>query len=357
MKKLIAILAAACLLFSAAALADSVTVNGAVVSTQSEVVAAPIGGTVRKLLTTAGTHVSAQAPLIALSTTVVYAQEDGTARLFGEPGDQTESVAARYGAVVYVEPDYHYTISASTRYAYDTEENKVIHPGEQVYLRSYNDAGKRTGTGVVNLVSGSTFNVEVTSGSFNGGEAVVVYRSSAYATSSRIGRGSATRTDPIAYTGEGSIVRFCVEDGAAVKKGDALFETLNGEFDHLSMTGDQVLSPVEGIVASLSVNPGDTLEKGAVTAEIYPDSAMRIEASVSEANLRYFALGSEVTVEFPYLGAEPITLPGTVERISFLADGTTDDEESEEAWYLLYVDFEPVEGIRYGMSALITLEQ
>ncbi|MBR1585875.1 MAG: HlyD family efflux transporter periplasmic adaptor subunit [Clostridia bacterium] len=344
-----------------AALADSVTVSGKVVSTESEIVTAPIGGTVSKIIQTAGTHVSAGDPLVTLDTTVVYAQESGVVRIFGAPGDQTESVAERYGAVAYVEPDYSYTISVSTKYAYDDENNRVIHPGESVYLKGYTDV-KHTGRGIVTQVSGSTFTVEITSGSFSSGESVNVFRDSAYTAASRLGRGSVAHTDPKAYTGEGSIVRFAVENGASVKKGDALFETLTGEFDFLNMTGNQITATASGIIASVSVAPGTAIEKGASTVEIYPDSAMRIEASVSEASLRYLSVGSKVTVEFPYLRDDTVTVSGTVERISFLADGTNPDATEEdagstdEAYYLVYVAFNPVDEIRYGMSAVITSE-
>ena len=358
MKKTLALAIALVVLFSlSAALADTVSVNGKVVSTEKEIVTAPIGGTVSKLLSTAGAHVSAGDPLITLDTTVVYAQESGVVRLFGAPGDQTESVSARYGAVAYVEPDYSYTVTASVKYAYDTEANRIVHPGEAVYLKAYNDA-KHTGRGIVTQVTGNSFTVEVSSGTFTSGEAVLVYRKSNYAAASRIGRGNIARVDPKAYVGEGSIVRFAVKDGATVKKGDALFETLPGTFDHLNMTGNQITSTVSGIVSAVSVTPGAVIEKGAGTMEIYPDSAMRIEASVSEVNLRYLPVGSRVTVEFPYLQDETVTVAGTVERISYLADGTdpsaTAEESSDEAFYLVYISFDSVPNIRYGMTAIVS---
>lgn len=362
MKKFLAVLTVLCMLSALpAALADSVTLNGKVVSTESAIVTAPIGGTVSKILVSAGTHVNAGDPLVTLDTTVVYAQEDGVVRTFGEPGDQTESVVARYGAVAYVEPSASYTISASTRLAYDAEANRIIHPGESVYLKSYTNT-KNTGTGIVTQVSGSSFTVEITGGTFDSGESVNVFRQISYTASSRIGRGSVAHADPKAYTGEGSIVSFFVENGSTVKKGDALFETLTGEFDYLNMTGSQITSTASGIVSAISVTTGSPIEKGAAAVEIYPDSAMRIEASVSETNLRSVAPGSAVTVEFPYLQENTVVVKGTVERVSFLADGTNPDADDEtvstgEAFYLVYIAFEPVENIRYGMSAVITAGQ
>ena len=359
MKKFAAVLTVLCLLMScSAAMAASVTVNGKVVATQTETITAPIAGTVKKVQVTAGTHVASGASLMTFATTVVYAQEAGTVRIFGSAGEQTSSVANKYGAVAYVEPDSAYTISASTKYAYDNEANRVVHPGETVYLKSYTDA-KSTGTGKVTQVSGTSFKVEITKGSFSTGESVMIFRRNSYAATTRIGRGPVSHADPVAYTGEGSIVKFSVKNGAAVKKGDALFETLNGEFEGLSVNSSKVTSTVDGIVASVSVTAGATIEKGAVVAEIYPDSAMRIEASVSEADLRYLPVGSSVTVEFPYLQEETVSVTGKVQKISYLADETTtttseDGETTDEAYYKVYISFSNVENVRYGMRAIIT---
>ena len=118
MKKLLAVLTALLLLAACLpGLAESVTVNGTVVATESTVVTAPIGGTVKSLLTRVGARVDAGDALADLKTTVVYAEENGVVRTFGRAGDNTETVAARFGAVAYVEPSYSHTIAATTRQA------------------------------------------------------------------------------------------------------------------------------------------------------------------------------------------------------------------------------------------------
>lgn len=334
-------------------LAESITLNGNVVSVASEKVTVRIGGTLKSISAAAGQHVSAGEELAALETVKVYAQESGIVRYFGAPGENTETVAAKYGAVAYIEPDGQYSISASTKNAYDSEETKTIHPGEKVYLRCYTD-GKHTGTGVVTLVSGNSFTVEVDSGSYESGESVSVYRDQGYTTSLRIGRGNITRKDPIAYAGEGSIVKFCAKDGDHVNKGDALFETLTGTFDGLKMTGSAILSPTDGIVSSISALQGDVVEKGAAIAEIYPDSGMRISASVSESDLCNVQVGSQVKVEFMYANEIILITEGTVESISFLAQEKSAEDESDEASYEVLVSFVPDALVRYGMNALIT---
>lgn len=359
MKKIAALLLALVFCFScAAALADSVTLSGSVVAVNSITVSAPIGGTVDEVPALAGMHVDAGDTLATLAPTVVYAQEDGVARVFGQPGDDTEVVAARYGAVVYVEPGCTHTISASTRQAYDAESNRIIHPGEKVYLRSYSDS-RLVGEGTVTVVSGTSFTVEITSGSFSTGESVNVFRENTYLAVTRIGRGSVAHNDPKAYTGTGSIVRFLVQDGNEVHRGDALFETLPGQFDRLEMTGTEITASVSGIVNTVSATAGSAIEKGAAVAQLYPDDALRIEISVSETNLRYLPVGSRVTVEFPYLQENIVAVEGTVERVSFLADGTNPDAgdesvSSDESYYLAYISFAPTDGVRCGMTAVVT---
>lgn len=361
MKKLLALLAILALTLACCpALADSVTLSGTVVSTQSTVVPAPIGGTVDSLNVAVGDHVASGKTIATLRTVTVYAQEAGIVRLFGKAGDPVEAVTERYGAVAYVEPTAAYTITASTKQAYDAEANRVIHPGEKVYLRSYSDA-KVKGRGTVTQVSGTSFTVEVTSGSFSTGESVFIFRLSSYAADSRIGRGSVAHVDPKAYTGEGSIVRFLVKSGDEVARGTALFETLPGQFDALKMTGAKITSSADGTVASLSVTPGTAVEKGAAAAEIYLDSGMRVQLSASEAELRSLAVGTAVTVEFPYLQDNLVTVNGKVERISSLADGTNPDQSeeaaSDEAFYLVYISFDAVKNLRYGMSAVVSTQE
>ena len=95
--------------------------------------------------------------------------------MFGQPGDAAETVALRYGAVMYTEEACVYTISASTDNAYNAAANKFIRTGEEVYLSCYSDA-KHTGTGIVTSVSGTDFTVEARSGTFLIGESVNVFR-------------------------------------------------------------------------------------------------------------------------------------------------------------------------------------
>ena len=136
-----------------------------------------------------------------------------------------------------------------------------------------------------------------------------------WAAVSRIGRASVSLKDPVAYTAEGLIAAFCVEDGAQVKKGDVLFETVSGSYPVDAASLAQVTAPVSGVVSSVSLNRGSTVSSGTAVAEIYPDELLRIEASVPESDLSLFTVGREVSVELNYLDNGEYTVPGVIEKV------------------------------------------
>ena len=343
MKKLLMIVMALALMMPSA-LAESITVDGTVVSTETIPVMSPVDGALYQVLFREGDHVDAGQEAATLYATGVYADQSGTARVMGSAGESVEALVARYGAVVYIEPDDDYTIAASTRFAYDAEENKVIHPGEKVYLRCSSD-GSHTGLGRVTAVNGGSFTVEVTSGSFESGENVYVCRSDDYATKSRIGRGEAQHTTAVAYagTGTGRVYELQVKDGAKVAIGDLLYKTVE------TASADKIATDVAGTVATVRVAPGDVVTQGAVVAEIYPDEAMRLELSVSENDLRDMRIGTRVTIEF----TDGSTAEGEIDRISAVAQVNADAED-DTVYFLAYVRFEADQTVRYGMTAKVT---
>ena len=353
MKKILSVLAAALLLVSVScsALADSATMNGTVVNVAPQTITAAFGGTVKEVAFSAGDQVKAGDILVALESKKVYALEDGTVRLFGEVGDSAEMVTNRYGAVAYIEPACEYTIAASTKTAYNREANKTIHPGESIYIQ-YAGYSKNTGAGFVTSVSGTSFNVEVTSGDFLNGETVNIFRQENFAASSRIGKGTIERQSPVAYTGEGVIVRYSVADGDQVKKGDVLFETVSGSFINQREDLTVIKAPTDGVIASISLSQGDTVEAGTAALELYANESMRIEASVTETDLQYFSVGDQVKIELIYLENGEYTTTGTVEKVSRI--GAAAGQDSEEASYTVYIIPAETEKLLYGMTAVIS---
>ena len=354
-KHILPALLAAALLASQCALAESITFTGTVAASKTVEVYAPIGGKVEAVSVEAGQQVSAGETLATLSTTKVYAEEAGTVTgVFGQPGDSAETVGSLYGAVVSIEGESVYSIAASTDNAYNSTATKFIHVGEAVYLSCYSD-GTHTGAGVVTAVEGTDYTVRVTSGEFLIGETVNVYRGESAVSSMRIGRGTLNRVSPTAVTGTGSIVSIAVQPGDAVQRGDLLFETLDGTFDGLYMSGNEITADADGTVSQLNVQQGGTVQKGDVVAVLYPQGAMRVKAQVAEANLASIAVGDPVSIELIWNQDEEVTYPGTISGISALADSTGESMDGESTvTFTVYVDFTPDENTRYGMSAVVT---
>lgn len=339
-----------------AALAESITFTGTVAASETHEVYAPIGGTVEKVSAEAGQRVQAEDVIAQLSTTKVYAEEAGTVTgIFGQPGDSAETVAEKYGAVMVIEGESVYNISASTDNAYNSTATKFVHVGENVYLSCYSD-GKHKGTGVITSIEGTDYTVRVTSGEFLVGETVNVYRGESATSTKRIGRGTLNRTSPTAVTGTGSIVSFAVAAGDTVERGDVLFETLDGTFNGLYMSGSAITAGVSGTVSRVDAQQGSAIQKDSVVAVIYPENAMRIEAQVEESNLHSIAVGDPVSIELIWNQDDEVTYDGTISMISSIADSTSENaaEGDSAVTYTVYIDFTPDENTRYGMSAVVT---
>ena len=334
------------------ALAETITLTGTVAAGATHEDYAPIGGTVDKVEAVAGQRVGENDVLLRLSTTKVYAEEDGTVTgVFGQPGDNAETVASKYGAVMYIEGESVYSIAASTDNAYNSTATKFVHVGEAVYLSCYSD-GKHTGTGVITAIEGTDYTVRVTSGEFLIGETVNVYRGDGAVSTKRIGRGTLS---PTAVTGSGSIVAFAVSAGDAVKRGDLLFETLDGSFDGLYMSGSDIAAGVAGTISQIDAQQGAKIEKDSVVAVIYPENSMRVEAQIEEANLACIHVGDPVSIELVWNQDEEVTYDGTIAMISAIADSADAATEGESTvTYTVYIDFTPDENTRYGMSAVVT---
>ena len=134
-----------------------------------------------------------------------------------------------------------------------------------------------------------------------------------------------------------------------MQRGQLLFETIEGGFAGLEMTGTELRAGVDGIIASLNVQQGGNVTKNSVVAVIYPKNAVWVAASVSEGDLLNVTEGMKVQVELDWNQDLGVTYEGTVEMISALSG-----EGTGGASYPVYVSFLPDEHTRYGMSALIT---
>lgn len=358
------------------ALAESVQIYGTVVCTQPKPIVCAAQGVIEQITCSVGDHVSAGDVIATVSTQKVYASTDGTVYLFGAPGDAMTEIAEEYGAVAYIDPAQPYTMTATAKNANDGIVRVI--PGETVYLRCYKD-GTHKGTGMVVKVKDGKYTVNIIEGTFLKGESVSVYRDQDYSYSSYIGRSTMQTLDIIPCTGEGNLVRFHVTNGAQVRKGDLLYETISGVFAPGNMNREQVALSADGIIAAIHVKVGEELAATSSTetgnastdgqtsqmtqsvtaaapaqiAELYPDDALRVVAYTPESLLSSIQVGDTVHVTCQYVEnmAEPVS--GTVEKISRIPAA---EENSIEAQYAVYIRLSDANSFYYGMNVVVATE-
>ncbi|MCR4621681.1 MAG: HlyD family efflux transporter periplasmic adaptor subunit [Clostridiales bacterium] len=351
MKKILSVCVALALVCLLPALAAGVEITGTVVNTNPIQLNALFSGRVDSVSAFEGDYVSKGAKIASVSGTTVYALQDGVVRLFGQEGDNAESVSDTFGAVLYIESSQALTVSASTKNAYNLVKNKIIHPGETVYIRGVNNT-KHTGTGYVTNVSGANYTVKLTKGSFNDKESVYIFRDSKYDATTRIGGGTIKRLDPVAYKAEGVISKISVKDGQNVKKGAALFETLSGTYSGSKSSLGSLVSPAAGVIYSLEITRGAALTEGDPVAVIYPDEYLRVQANVTEADLEFFASGTKVNILLINYGDGKTSLTGTVERVS--RAGSAGESENDPVKYSVLIKPDTADNLSYGMTSLVS---
>lgn len=356
MKTLVSLSASVVLLTAGAALADTISFDGTVTAGATCEVTAPLGGMVERVDVKAGQTVKAGDVVAVLRTERTVATEAGTVTaVFGKTGDEAAAVVERYGAVMYIEGAVKYTVSTNISNAYNAIENNFLHAGQRVFLRGKNNTD-HTGSGIITIVDGNSYTVEVLAGEFIVGESANLYMDEDMKDSSRIGRGTIARKSPKAVKVEsGTLVNLAVKAGDTVKRGDLLFETLSGTCE----PGDAasvIYAAVDGVVASVSAVQAQTVAEDAVIAVIYPVGAMRIEGSVPESDLASVQVGGTADITLTWNEDSAVTYPGTIAWISAIADEKAAGDESTEASYKVYVSFEPDENTRYGMNAEVEVK-
>lgn len=323
------------------------SITGKVVAGESVSLTAPYGGKVLDYSLREGDVVQPGASPFTIDTIKVYAPCDGTVGgIRAQAGDEAAFIQDQYGALLYVEPTNLLRIETNTSDSYNNNENKVIHVGETVYLKSVNSSA-RTGAGYVTQVSGSSYTVEVTEGNLRLAERANIYRDVEYEDKSKIGSGKTARQNPVAITGEGSVLRVLVSEGQQVKRGDVLAEMVTGVLPGYNTKWGSAGVSGESVVASIAVQPGQQVSEGEVLATLYPLSKVQIAADLNELDLGRVAVGDTVQVELDGM-KEAGRIEGTVASISAKSHSGSGDAE-----YKVYVNFAVDGNVREGMSATV----
>lgn len=344
----LAMLAAAMMVFAPAALAEEsvISMSGTLQPAEIEVITAPMTGSVIECVAEAGDLLKAGSTMLMIDTVRVYAPCDGmVAGLRAEEGDSLTAVQAIYGAAMYVEPESEYVISASTTNAYDSNENRMIHVGETVYLTSVNNSS-RTGVGLITSVTGENYTVEVMESNIRLNETCRVSRDEGSdETKGRIGQGKTQRNNPVAIQAEGSVVKLHVREGDEVKKGDLLMELAP------DMQAEKPVSAVKAekdcIMLNVMASEGGVVQKGQPVAQVFEAGRLCAVVQACEDDLLGLEVGGEVIVTLD-IDPEEYMYEGVIEKISYVPVETLTG-----AAYEVTVSFENDKFVRMGMSVTV----
>ena len=323
------------------------SISGYVVAGESVSLIAPYGGRLLDFTVRTGDVLQPRQTVFSIETQKVYAPCDGTiGGVRAQPGDETAFIQEQYGALMYLEPANRLQIDTTTSAA--NNDNKWIRVGETVYLRS-DDSNNRIGVGYVTQVEGKRFSVEITEGTLRMDDRTTIYRTDSYVYESRIGTGKTARLNPVAITGEGSVLKVLVTEGQQVKRGEALVELVEGVLPGYTASVREGKVDSMSILSQVAVEPGQQVSRGQVLATIHPVAHLEVEADIQELDLKRIRTGDAVDIEIAALGADQL-LEGTVTTISSLSHTQNGDAE-----YKVYVSISTNDAIREGMSATVYL--
>ncbi len=352
MKNKIGVLAcvlALCMMLAPAAMAqEAVSMSGRLQPADIELITAPMSGSVLECEAETGDLLKEGDALIVIDTVRIYAPCDGVvAAMRAEEGDSLSFINMFYGAAMYIEPKSEYIIYGSTTNAYDSNDNRMIHVGETVYLTSVNNSS-RTGEGIITYVDGETYTVEVTESNIRLNETCRISRDddSSYE-KGRIGQGKTQRNNPVAVTAEGSVVKLHVSEGDEVKMGDLLMEIAPDQLD--GETESVLAADKECIVLSMMASEGGVVQKGQPVAQVF--SELHAVVQVSEDDLLNIEVGDSVNVMLD-IDPDEYKYKGKIEKISYVpAEGALGG-----VMYNVTVSFANDDVVRVGMSVTVETE-
>ncbi len=346
MKKVMSMLTLAFVLLCActANAEEAFSADGTIEAGSIQTIFAPYSGVVGDFDVQAGDALVAGDALFAISTQKVYADFEGRiVGLFAQEGDSAASVQERYNALCSLEYTSLYRGDCSTTGADDDNEDRIVYPGEKVFIRSSGN-NEREGEAVITGVSGKSYTLEVTyNDHLRLNEQIKVYRDSDFDADSCIGSGRLSRMDPVAVTAEGYVLRVHVTEGQQVARGEVLFELVPDAPD--GAAEGALAMPKDGVLLSVLCQSGQSVAKDAPMATFCPAGSLKLVCTVDEEELMEIEQGQVVRVTLDAYPEQPIK--GVVSKISYTAG---------DNGYDVTVELEESSLARIGMSATAEFE-
>ena len=305
-KRLLPCMLAALMLISAA---HAEVYEGTTAAASSLQVTAETGGLLQTLNVSVGSIVQQGDVLASVSTTKVFALQDGT--VARTEVKESEKVS---GTVLEVNPLEQYRIYCTVDEAYDTAETKLVHSGETVYMKCTKN-GTHRGTGIISEIDGAEYQVLATGGEFYIGETVYLYRSAEFLTKERIGIGTVVANDTEVYEAEGTLIRLHVTEGEYVERGELLYE-------YAEDSKTDVTAEASGIITAVSVTQGSQVNKGDALMTLVPLDQICVEIEVSETEAANLHRGDKAELVYA-MDVTETPVSGTVTDIFAIAQNDT----------------------------------
>lgn len=289
-------------LCACASCALAATANASIIAPETSKIVAPFSGTLLPFDLAQGDSVGAGETLFVLDTVPVYAAQGGeVAAVFASVGDDAAGVTSYYGSLAVIEPEHPLYIAASTDQAYDKDENRYIHAGETLYLKS----GSEEGVGLVTSVSGSDYIVQILSGHYEPRDTVRCFRNKELTSSSETGRGRVARYADAQVLAAGRIAAVHVEAGDRVQTGDLLFEVIDAQSER--GVSPQIVAPMTGVISRLTTMSGAQVYRGQLLCEIADLSVLELSAQVDEIDLSGVRVGDTLSYTLDAYPGESFT--------------------------------------------------
>ena len=270
---------------------------------------APASGTLASLTAEAGDQVTKGETLGRVSEKRVFATADGTVSIVhAYPGEDVS------GTVLEIAPTEKYLVYCTVTTAYQSPESAMVCAGETLYMKC-SHYGTHRAVGIVTTVDGEEYHVETIGGVLYVGETVELYRSEDFDGKTQVGTGTVVQTDTVKAETTGTLLSLRVNEGDRVEKGQLLYTWSDSE--QLNVTAS-----ASGVVTQVLAEAGDTVNSDDPLFRVAEPSQLAVSLKVEEESLKYFALGSSVTL-YTETGYNEETCQGTVTRISEIAENDT----------------------------------
>jgi len=304
--------------------------EGTVIAASSIPVVASSGGILDRFDVTLGSIIEQGDILGAVRTTRVFATQDGTvARIHVDEEEEVD------GAVLEIYPIEQYQVYCTVDDAYQEPSSMLIHPNEYVYMKCTAN-GTHRGIGMITQIEGEEYRVLALGGEFYVGETVYIYRDEDFSSAERVGVGTVVTMDTEIYESTGTVIRYHVSEGEYVERGELLYE-------YAESSDVDIIAPEGGIVADISVSPGDCLAKEQTVLTLVPCDALCIEIEVDETLAAQLSTDDIAVITYAFDPLEQ-QIAGKVKSVRAIPESTG---------YFVEIIPENMNGLKLGLSATV----